>query len=268
MSVYKNSKPEEVKECLNSLYAQTFPSDDLVIVIDGKISSELQDFLDHERETHPEIHLYPIAENVGLGNALRYGMPFCRHEWIARMDTDDICVPERFEKQIACFEEDPELSIVGSDIAEFIGSPDHIVGYRRVPEEHNAICEYLKKRCPFNHMTVMFKKSEVERAGGYLDWHYNEDSYLWIRMYLAGCKFKNIPETFALVRVNEETYMRRGGWKYYKSEKNLFKFMRQNKIIGWFAYQKAKWIRFIGYVMLSNRIRGWAFKRFLRSSES
>lgn len=266
MSVYRNSKPDEVQLCLESLFGQTETSDDLVIVIDGEIPVALQSYLSIVSSEHSEIHLFPLNENVGLGNALKYGMKHCQHELIARMDTDDICEKTRFEKQLKCFEMDPKLSIVGSNIGEFIGDMTNMIGYRNVPTQHSEICEYLKKRCPFNHMTVMFRKSEVERSGGYLDWHYNEDSYLWVRMYLAGCKFENISENLVFARVNEDTYRRRGGWKYYKSERNLFKFMKDNKVIGWVAYQKAKWIRFIGYVILPNRIRGWAFQKILRVS--
>lgn len=266
MSVYRNSKADEVQSCLESLFGQTVTSDDLVIVIDGEIPVTLQNYLSIVSSDHMEIHLLPLNQNVGLGNALKYGMQHCQHELIARMDTDDICDKTRFEKQLKCFETDPELSIVGSNIGEFIGDSTHVIGYRNVPAQHLEICEYLKKRCPFNHMTVMFRKSEVERSGGYLDWHYNEDSYLWVRMYLAGCKFKNISENLVFARVNEDTYRRRGGWKYYQSERNLFKYMKDNKVIGWFAYQKAKWIRFVGYVLLPNRIRGWAFQKILRVS--
>lgn len=265
MSVYRNSKPDEVQLCLESLFGQTETSDDLVIVIDGEIPVALQSYLSVVSLEHPEIHLFPLNENVGLGNALKYGMKHCQHELVARMDTDDICDKTRFEKQLKCFEMDPELSIVGSNIGEFVGDMTNVIGYRNVPVQHSEICEYLKKRCPFNHMTVMFRKSEVERSGGYLDWHYNEDSYLWVRMYLAGCKFKNLEENLVYARVNAETYMRRGGWKYYKSERDLFRFMKEKKVIGWFAYQKQRLIRFIVQILMPNWFRQWFFVKFARS---
>ncbi len=264
MSIYRNTKASELKECLDSLYNQTIKASELVIVQDGPISEELQGFLDNEIKEHQEIKLCPIEKNVGLGNALKYGLSKCSYELVARMDTDDICVSDRFEKQLKVMNENPTISIIGSNIMEFCDSIDNLVGERKVKRTHEEICKDLKNRCPFNHMTVVFKKSEVEKAGGYLDWHYDEDSYLWVRMYLAGCEFYNIEENLVYARVNLDTYARRGGYKYYKSERDLFKFMYKNKIINYFEYLKCKLIRFTVYVLIPNKIRGWAFKKFTR----
>ncbi|MBD5132144.1 MAG: glycosyltransferase [Clostridiales bacterium] len=264
MSVYKNTKLSELKECLDSLENQTVKATEYVIVRDGQVSSELNDYLDSLENDLSGCKIIRLEQNVGLGNALKEGMAHCSNEIIARMDTDDICVKNRFEEQLDCFENDEELSIVGSNIAEFIDSVSNVVSYRNVPRDHDDICEYLKKRCPFNHMTVMFKKTDVEKAGGYLHWHYNEDSYLWVRMYLAGAKFYNIQENLVCARIDESTFARRGGYKYYKSERDLFKYMYKNKIIGFGSYVKAKTIRFILYVLMPNRMRQWAYKKFAR----
>lgn len=264
MSVYKNTKLDELRECIESLLGQTVKADEYVIVEDGPVSDEVNEYLAKLQSTDEKFRLVALEQNVGLGNALKEGMKHCSYEIVARMDTDDICVSDRFEKQLACFANDAELSIVGSNIAEFEGNTENITSYRNVPETHGDICEFLKKRCPFNHMTVMFKKSEVEKAGGYLDWHYNEDSYLWVRMHLAGCRFYNIQENLVYARIDKNTFRRRGGYKYYLSEKNLFKFMRKNKLISAGAYLKAKTVRFIVYVLMPNSLREWSFKKFAR----
>lgn len=264
MSVYKNDIAQNVRTAVESIINQTYRPSQVVIVVDGPIPDETTKTLEELKELYSEVEIYPLEQNVGLGNALKEGMTHCVNEIVARMDSDDIAVEDRFEKQIKKFEEDSELSIVGSNIAEFIGDKDNVVSIRSVPEKHEDICKYLKKRCPFNHMTVMFKKSEVEKAGGYLHWFYNEDSYLWARMYLAGCKFANIPENLVYARINEATFQRRGGYKYYKSERDLFKFMYKNKIIGWGEYQKAKAIRFVVQVLMTNKTRQWFFKKFAR----
>lgn len=264
MSVYKNDIAQNVKTAVESIINQTFRPSQVVIVVDGPVPDETTKTLEELKELYSEVEIYPLEQNVGLGNALKEGMTHCGNEIVARMDSDDIAVEDRFEKQIKKFEEDSELSIVGSNIAEFIGDKDNVVSIRSVPEKHEDICKYLKKRCPFNHMTVMFKKSEVEKAGGYLHWFYNEDSYLWARMYLAGCRFANIPENLVYARINEATFQRRGGYKYYKSERDLFKFMYKNKIIGWGEYQKAKTIRFVVQVLMTNKTRQWFFKKFAR----
>lgn len=264
MSVYKNDIAQNVKTAVESIINQTFRPSQVVIVVDGPVPDETTKTLEELKELYSEVEIYPLEQNVGLGNALKEGMTHCGNEIVARMDSDDIAVEDRFEKQIKKFEEDSELSIVGSNIAEFIGDKDNVVSIRSVPEKHEDICKYLKKRCPFNHMTVMFKKSEVEKAGGYLHWFYNEDSYLWARMYLAGCKFANIPENLVYARINEATFQRRGGYKYYKSERDLFKFMYKNKIIGWGEYQKAKTIRFVIQVLMPNSVRKYVFLKMMR----
>lgn len=264
MSVYKNDIAANVKIAVESIINQTYRPSQVVMVVDGPVPEDTFKVLDELKNTYEEVEVYPLAQNVGLGNALKEGMTYCENEIVARMDSDDIAVEDRFEKQIAMFDADEELSIVGSNIAEFIGDTNNVVSVRDVPEKHEDICKYLKKRCPFNHMTVMFKKSEVEKAGGYLHWFYNEDSYLWARMYLAGCKFANIAENLVYARINEATFQRRGGYKYYKSERDLFKFMYKNKIISWGEYQKAKTIRFVIQVLMPNSVRKFVFLKMMR----
>ncbi len=265
MSVYKNDVAENIITAVKSIIEQTVRPSQVVIVVDGPIPEDSMHALNGLREEYSDlIELYPLEQNVGLGNALKEGMQYCRYELIARMDSDDIAVQDRFEKQLALMEKNPDISIVGSDIAEFIGDIDNVVSVRDVPAEHKDICEYLKKRCPFNHMTVMFKKSEVEKAGGYLHWFYNEDSYLWARMYLAGCKFANIKENLVYARINEATFSRRGGKKYYISERDLFKFMLNNKIITKGEYRKCCFMRYVIQVLMPNRLRKFVFIKLMR----
>lgn len=264
MSVYKNTDKNEFVECIDSLKVQDPAPKEIVCVIDGPVAGELAEQI-QEYGKDPLFVFVPLKQNVGLGNALKEGTAHCSCDWIARMDSDDICAPDRMAKQVAFLESHPEVDVLGSNIAEFIGSKDNVVSERKVPAEHDAICDYLKKRCPFNHMTVCIRKSALEKAGGYLHWHYNEDSYLWVRMYLTGAKFANIEENLVFARINEATFQRRGGYKYYKSERDLFKFMYKNKVIGYFDYLVAKAIRFVVQVLMPNRVRQWFFKTFARS---
>ena len=265
-SVYKNTKIDEMKISVASMVGQTLPPEQIVIVEDGPIPQELEEYISQLVSDNQELYtIVPLDENVGLGRALHEGMKHCRNELVARMDTDDYSALDRCAKQVAFMDEHPEYGVVGSNMSEFIGSVDNIVAHRNVPETHEEICEFLKSRCPFNHISVMLRKSEVEKADGYQHWHFNEDYYLWARMYLAGCKFYNIQEDLVFARVGENMYRRRGGYKYYKSERDLFKFMKQNKIIGWVAYQKAKFVRFVVQVLMPNSVRQWFFKKFARS---
>ena len=205
-----------------------------------------------------------LEQNGGLGNALRIAVDNVRHELIARMDSDDVSVPTRFAQQLRFFEEHPEADIVGGNITEFIGPETNEVGTRKVPETNDAIREYMKKRCAFNHMSVMYKKSAVLSAGGYQDWFWNEDYYLWIRMWLQGAVFGNTGTVLVNVRVGEEMYRRRGGWKYFKSEAKLQGFMLKQGMIAFPRYLLSVGQRFVLQVLLPNRLRGYVFRKFAR----
>ncbi len=188
----------------------------------------------------------------------------CKSDLIAIMDSDDISCRNRFEKQIEAFVRNKQIDVVGGQITEFIGNPDNITGKRTVPENDREIKQYIKKRCPMNHMTVMFRKSAVEKAGGYLDWFCNEDYYLWIRMAINGAVFANVPDILVNVRVGNEMAARRGGWRYYKSEAKLQKYMLDHRLISIPRYLYNTAIRFGGEVIVPDKLRLKLF-RFLRS---
>ena len=266
LSVYCKEKPNFLAQSLDSMFNQSVAPEEVVIVEDGPLTEGLYSVLNKYSEMYPDSFKRAVNQtNMGLGKALNRGLAVCKNELIARMDTDDISKPERCEKQLQMFLENPDLDVVGTNIAEFIDNSKVVCSVREVPSVHEEICEFLKKRCPFNHMTVMFKKASVISAGGYLDWHFNEDYYLWVRMFLNGSCFANINENLVSVRVGKDMFARRGGYKYYKSEKNLFKYMYKHKLISWFAYQKAKFIRFVVQVLMTNRTRQWFFFIFARN---
>ena len=264
MSVYKNDKPASVVEAVESIINQTLPAKQIVMVVDGPVSEEMTKVLKELAEKHSIMEVYPLEQNVGLGKAMRYGSEKCKYDFIARMDSDDIALPERFEKQMKCFEEDSELGLVGSNGQEFFETLDNLANIKAVPEKHDEIVDFMKGRCPFCHMSVIMKKQTLIDAGGYQDWYYAEDWYLWIRMYLAGAKFYNIQENLMMIRINYDTFERRGGMKMYKSIKNLLKFMKENKMIGFMRYTKEKIKRFIGHVLVPKKMKKKLYMRFMR----
>ena len=182
------------------------------------------------------------------------------------MDADDISAEDRFEKQLAMFESDPELTIVGGNITEFVGTPDNIVEARVVKSDDASIKEDMRKRCPMNQVTVMFKKSRVDDVGGYIDWYCEEDTYLWLRLFLDGAKFANLPDYLVNVRIGKEMYQRRGGTKYFMSEAKLQKYMLDNKVIGLDRFFINVAERLVVQVLLPNKLRSWVFKKFARKS--
>lgn len=266
ISVYKNDKPEFVDIAIQSIFInQTIKPDQIVLVVDGPIPLELENLIDGYALNYKEIfNVIKLKHNQGLGNALRIAVENAEYNLIARMDSDDISNFDRFEKQIKFFKENPDVDILGGQISEFIEIPTNVVGVRNVPLSSENINSYLKKRCPFNHVSVMFKKDKVLRVGNYIDWHYNEDYYLWIRMFLAGCKFANLSEILVNVRVGKDMYQRRGGWKYFKSETKLQKYMLDNAVISYRCYFYNIFVRFIVQVMLPNTIRGFIFQKLFR----
>lgn len=263
-SVYKNDIAKNVETAVESIVNQTLPPKQIVMMVDGPVPEELTQKLNELEKKYDVLEVHPLEKNVGLGNALRFGTEYCKYDFIARMDSDDIALPERFEKEMACFEKDPELSLVGSNAQEFFNEPENLANIKAVPETHDEIVAFMKGRCPFCHMSVMMKKEMLEKAGGYKDWYYAEDWYLWIRMYLAGAKFYNIQENLMLVRINYDTFERRGGLKYYKSIKGLLKFMKQNKMLGFMKYTKEKVKRFVGHVLVPKKMKNKLYMKFMR----
>ena len=149
---------------------------------------------------HPELNVVRYEKNRGLGIALHDGLLECKNEIIFRMDTDDICLPTRFEKQLKIFKKDKSIDIVGSNITEFDETMENSTSERIVPETDSEIKVRAKKRNPMNHMTVAYKKDAVIKAGNYQDMMYFEDYYLWVRMMINNCKFYNVQETLVNVR--------------------------------------------------------------------
>lgn len=173
-----------------------------------------------------------LDKNSGHAIARQIGLDAAKYNYIAIMDSDDIAVADRFEKQMSYIEAYPEVDALGGQIDEFIGEPSNVVGTRNVPLTDGEIKTYLKSRCPMNLVTVMLKKDAVKKAGGYIDWYCEEDYYLWVRMTEQGMNFANLPDNLVNVRVGEEMYQRRGGLKYFKSEAKLQNYMYSKGIIG------------------------------------
>lgn len=265
MCVYINDSPEWFRTAVESILNQTVKPSEVVLVVDGPVTAQL-DAVIADYENNPIFRIVRLPENVGHGKARRTGLENCTYELVALMDADDISASDRFEKQIRMFEADSSLAIVGSNITEFVGEPDNLVGARVVETDDAAIKADMKVRCPMNQVTVMFKKSVVDKVGGYVDWFNEEDYYLWLRMYLDGARFANLPDHLVNVRVGKEMYQRRGGKKYFLSEAKLQKYMYDNKVIGFadFAVNVGK--RFIVQILLPNKLRSWVFKKFARKT--
>lgn len=218
MSVYAKENSDCLKSSIESMVNQTLTPDEIVIVKDGPITVQLDKIIDYYESSYPGLlTIVVLKENVGLGKALNEGLRKCRNELVARMDTDDISLTNRCELQVAEFIKDKYLDIVGSNIDEFYDNPDEIISSRVVPTDHGEILKFSRRRNPFNHPTVMYKRSSVLRNDGYGDFRRNQDLDLFVRMLNNGCKAKNIDQSLLLFRANKDNLRRRKSWEKCRS---------------------------------------------------
>lgn len=264
MSVYFKDRPDWLRAALESVVSQSALPNEIVLVKDGPLTQELNEVIDEYSSKYPIFNIVSNDKNLGLGKSLRRGVKECSCDIVARMDSDDICLPERFEKQLRSLKANPEIDIVGGQMTEFIGSPDNIIGTRVVPLDNTSIYEYMKGRCGLNHVTVMFRKESVLKAGNYQDWFWNEDYYLWVRMMITGCHFANLPDVLVNVRCGPEQYSRRGGIQYFESNKGIQKLLLEHKLTNRVNYAVNIVKCFIVQIVLPNKARGWVYRTFAR----
>ena len=266
MSVYKNDHPICVARALQSIMEnQKVMPTEIVIIVDGPVDEKINAVIEKYSEKYGNLNVIRLDKNAGLGNALKLAIENAKYELIARMDSDDVSAPNRFEQQLEIMTKNSAVDIVGGDISEFIGDENNIVAKRKVPILDKEIKEYLKTRCPFNHMTVMYKRSAVLKSGNYIDLFYNEDYWLWIRMVENNCIMANTGTILVNARVGEDMYKRRGGKQYFNSEMFLQKYMLKNGIINLPTFVLNSSKRFVVQMLLPNAIREWVFKTFART---
>ncbi len=222
-SVYSREKAIYLSSALKSIWEdQSHKPEEIVIVKDGPLTTELDSVITEFEKVAP-VKCLTLDKNYGLGIALAKGLAICSYDIVARMDSDDISRPDRFEKQIQFIADHPEYDIIGSNIAEFNQSEDDIVSFRKVPELSTVICSFAKRRNPMNHMSVMFRKDAVLRAGNYIPFQGYEDYYLWVRMIMTGSLLYNLQDNLVFVRIGKGMIARRQGIFYFKQELKLQK---------------------------------------------
>ena len=226
MSIYYKEQAEYFNRAMESIWnEQTIKPNEIVLVQDGNLTDELYESINKWQEALGDIcKVIPLKTNVGLGDALNIGLQNCSYELVARMDTDDISLNNRFEKQLKVFQKNQDIDICSSWVSEFDSNENEIIAYRKLPQNHNKIIKYAENRCPINHPAVMYKKNSVLNAGGYQKMMWFEDYYLWVRMILNGAKFYNIQEPLVNMRAGYGQLERRSGWKYSIEE---FKFQKR-----------------------------------------
>lgn len=236
LSVYFKENPAYLRQSLESVINQTLRPDEIIIVKDGVLTLELDLIINEYQENYSEIFkIISLPENKGLANGLNIGIKNAKYSLIARMDSDDICIKNRFEIQINYLINN-NLDIVGGQIIEFSKSIEDVISIRNVPCSHQEIIKFLKFRSPFSHPTIIFKKEVFERLNGYDINIFPEDYDFFVRAYLAGFRFGNVKENVMYFRLGEnlsEAIKRRWGLKYAINEFRLYnKFLK----LGFFNY--------------------------------
>ncbi|MDE5773663.1 MAG: glycosyltransferase [Muribaculaceae bacterium] len=263
LSLYYKENPEYLRQSLDSVFSQTLRPDEVILVEDGPLTPELNAVLDESEKKYPELYRVKLPENGGLGKALNEGLKYCSYDLVIRTDTDDICFPDRFEKQVSFMDNHPDISASSGWIVEFEGNTDNRISIKKVPEDNDEIIKYGSYRNPMNHPATIFRKKDVEEVGGYKHFPLFEDWFLWARLMAKGYKLCNLQSPLLYFRTSPDMYKRRGGIKYaYDS----FRFQLMLHKLGLITYLhafKAGILRGTVYIM-PNFIRKSIYQNILR----
>lgn len=262
MSFYHKDNPIFLNEAFESLKNQTLPASEIILIQDGKITSELEEVVAFWEQELP-IKRIINTENLGLGYSLKLGLKSCSEALVARMDADDISHPKRFELQFQYLQSNPQISVVGSWIAEFSAEVDNINTYRTLPSDPEDLFKFAKKRCPLNHPTVMYRKDDILFVGSYDNFRFQQDYHLWGRLLNSGFKIANIPTVLLFMRADNELFGRRGGVEYFKNEVEVQKDFLRIGFISQIEFFRNYFIR--GSVrVLPNFLRKYFYQFILR----
>lgn len=238
MSCYSKSDPKQLNDAIKSTFiTQVVKPDEFVIVLDGPVSEDILAVVEQYKEKYPAIFIVvKLIKNQGLGNALKHGFKYCTKEYVARMDADDISDTHRF-KILKCYAEaHPTLSVIGSFTAEFKHNPENLLSIRTLKLNNEEIFKQSMHRSPVSHVSVLMKRADVEAVGGYQDFPYYEDYFLWIRMLRANYKFVNIPKVLVYVRTDDDRYVRKANRTYQESTRRFQYYLLKEKHIGLLSY--------------------------------
>ncbi len=232
MSVYHKDKPLYLDRALQSLVDQTLEADEIILVEDGTLPVQLLSVIDFFR-TSLNIRSVRLKENSGLAIALNEGLKHCKYELIARMDSDDISLPYRFQRQVKFMNENPTISVTSAYVEE-IDNQGKMVSVRKLPLSNKSIVDFAKKRNPINHPCAFFRKSDVLAVGGYPDFKKAQDYALWSLMLVHGYKFMNMNDILLKMQAGSAMYERRN-ISYLKQELLLLKYQKN---IGFLNYRE------------------------------
>ena len=264
-SIYHKENPFHFNACMESIWdKQTLKPTEIVLIEDGPLTPELDQIIAKWQEKLGTVlRVKKLEKNVGTGKAKNIGLQECTYDIVCIVDTDDIYVPERFEKQITFLEKNPDVSIVGGQILEFVEDTQNPTGMRKVPLTNEELRNYAKKQSPFNNMTIAYRKSKILDAGGYQHHLWMEDYNLFLRIIAQGYQISNLPDVLVYARIDNGMHGRRKGFKYIKSEKQLLDLKKQLKIQSPF-YANIYFIVRSAFRLMPANLLGKLYNTFLR----
>jgi glycosyltransferase involved in cell wall biosynthesis len=265
ITTYYGERPERLARSLESMYGQTVPADELVLVVDGPIDIDQEAVITHyvlDRRI-PQTRVVRLSINSGLGNALAVGQDCCSGDWIMRMDSDDVAVPDRTEAQLAYLREHPDVDLIGGWAEEFFDdSPE--TRLKTAPADPVALVRTLRWRNVIVHPSVMIRTSALRQVGGFRGrFVYLEDWDLFVRLALARAKFAVLPRVLVRVNTSRAQAGRRGGWQYVRSDVRFRTFCWRSGFLRFREYAVIT-PAFIGYRLAGGLVRDQLY-RFVRS---
>lgn len=268
LSLYFKEKPEYLEKCFASIWDnQSLEPSEIVLVLDGSIGDELDACVQKWKLKIGDcLKVVALPQNVGLGKALNEGLKQCSYDWVFRMDTDDICTPDRFEKQVAFIKQNPDVVLFSGQVMEFDKDITDANVLKAVPITYEEIREFAQKRCPFNHMTVAYKRDVILGLGGYQHHLFMEDYNLWLRVIGNNYKVANLPDVLLYARVGNGMHARRKGFQYIKSEKQLLDLKKQLKLQNP-LYANMLFLVRSAFRLLPANLLGTIYNTFLRKDD-
>jgi len=215
--VYYKDEPDHFEQALRSIFLQTVLPSEVLILVDGPVSTHHQETIRLLCDLSPiEIRVIKFPKNLGLPRVLNKGIQETKYSIIFRMDSDDIADEKRFQNQLEFLIANPDIDLLGGQIKEFL-------------KDTNA---YSRRRNPFNHMTVMYRKEKILEVGGYNEELTGFEDYgLWVRLIQAGARVENLNDFLCYVRTGKHFFGRRSGFKYVQNEVRFINFLRKNNFI-------------------------------------
>ena len=220
MSTHKAETADHLAESLESLYAQTISPDRIVLVLDGEVGADQHDVIARfgADGRGPDLTIVALPTNGGLANALNAGLSYCDGDYVMRMDSDDVCLPDRLALQLAYLAEHPETDLISSWASEF-SEAEEIERLKVSPTEHEALTSAMRWRNVIAHSAILVKSSALARIGGYrADFGLLEDYDLYVRLITSGAHFHVIPKVLLRIRTSMAQRGRRGNFAYLRNE--------------------------------------------------